>query len=310
MVYNGSQRGAASFITIFAASGVFLLYIFAVLGVAAVTVQNGAPAEEIRYLRVQDIPGLELYRGTGVTRRVARHVHGVFSLSVAEAGVRISESRRQKHNITPGAIYVSEWGEAHAGTIPAGHPYSSRSLRMSPELIASLLAEMPGRAAEAHFADPLLYDGELYAKIYRFHVLAGTPAPLLAKECLLRELFSQLVDRYSERREDLPTGGDETAPVRRVCDYLRDCCHDNVSIETLAGIAGFSPFHLCRVFERAVGVPPHVYQLDVRLTKAADLLAGGRKIVTVALETGFCDQSHFHKAFKRKFGVTPRQYLR
>ncbi|HWQ62320.1 MAG TPA: AraC family transcriptional regulator [Negativicutes bacterium] len=270
---------------------------------------SGPPAEDIRYLRVNDIPGLELYRGIGVTRRVPRHIHGVFSLSVAEAGVRISESRRQKHSITPGAIYVSEWGEAHAGTIPVGQPYSSRSLRMSHELIASLLAEMPGRGTEVHFADPLMYDGELFAKIFRFHLLAGTPVPRLAKECLLRELFSQLVDRYSQR-EDWPLPGDETGPVRRVCDYLRDCCQDNVSIETLAGIAGFSPFHLCRIFERTVGVPPHVYQLDVRLTRAADLLASGGKIVSVAMETGFCDQSHFHKAFKRKFGVTPRQYLR
>lgn len=276
----------------------------------AVARRNGPPAEDIRYLRVHDIPGLELYRGIGVTRRVSRHIHGVFSLSIAEGGVRISESRRHKHSITPGAIYVSEWGEAHAGTIPPGQPYSSRSLRMSPELIAALLAEMPGRGTAAHFADPLMYDGELYAKILQFHLFAGTPASRLAKECLLREAFALLVGRYSQKGEDWPLSGDEAAPVRRVCDYLRDCCQENVSIEALAGIAGFSPFHLCRVFERTVGVPPHVYQLDVRLTRAADLLAGGGKIVDVAMETGFCDQSHFHKAFKRKFGVTPRQYLR
>ncbi len=270
--------------------------------------QNGPPAEEIRYFRVHDIPGLELYRGVGVTRRVPRHVHSVFSLSVAEAGIRISESRRRKHCITPGAIYISDWNEAHAGTIPAGHSYSSRSLRMSPYLVANLLAELPGLGKEIRFADPLVYDDELSAKILRFHLLAGTDVPRLMKECLLREIFAVLVRRHS-RRDDWPLPGDETAPVRRVCDYLRDCCHDNVSIATLAGIAGLSPFHLCRVFKRTVGVPPHVYQLDVRLTRAADLLAGGGKIVDVAMETGFCDQSHFHKAFKRKFGVTPRQYL-
>lgn len=270
------------------------------------------PLGEIRYLRVRDIPGLELYRGIGVTRQVARHVHGVFSLSVAEAGVRISESRRRKQAITPGAIYISEYGEAHAGSIPAGQSYTSRSLRISPELVAALLAELPGRErTTAHFADPLVWDSELYAKIYSFHLLSATPGAgeRLAKECLLREVFSLLVGRYSERRENWPEPGDEAGPVRRVRDYLDGCCHENVSIETLAAIAGFSAFHLCRVFARTVGVPPHVYLRDVRLTKAADLLAQGKKIVTVAMETGFCDQSHFHKAFKSKFGVTPRQYL-
>lgn len=272
---------------------------------------RSAPANDISYFRVGDIPGLELYRGIGVTRHVPRHIHGVFSLSVAEAGVRISESRRQKYCITPGAIFVSEWGEAHAGDIPSGASYSSRSLRIGRELFDSLLTELSGREeTEAHFPVPLVRDGELYGKIFRLHMLAASPESQLAKECLLREVFSLLVNRHSRLRDDWPATGDESGAVRRVCDYLRDCCHENVSLGTLAAIAGFSPFHLCRVFERTVGVPPHVYQLDVRLTKAADLLARGRKIVTVAMETGFCDQSHFHKAFKRKFGVTPRQYLR
>ena len=265
----------------------------------------------ISYCRVGDIPGLELYRGVGVTRHVPRHIHGVFSLSVAEAGVRISESRREKYAITPGSIFVSEWGEAHAGDIPRGASYSSRSLRISRELFATLLTELPGREApKAHFPVPLLKDDELFGNVFRLHELASSPASQLAKECLLREVFSLLVNRHSRGRDEWPAAGDETGSVRRVCEYLGDCCYENVSIGTLAAIAGFSPFHLCRVFERTVGVPPHVYQLDVRLTKAADLLARGRKIVAVAMETGFCDQSHFHKAFKKKFGVTPRQYLR
>ncbi len=271
---------------------------------------NGRPAGEIRYRRVGDIPGLELYRGIDVTRHVPRHIHGVFSLSVAEAGVRISESRREKYAITPGSIFVSELGEAHAGNIPAGASYSSRSLRISPELLAELLAELPGRGATAaHFPVPLVRDGELYGKIFALHGLAASSGATLAKECLLREVFSLLVGRHSAERDIWPETGDETGAVRRVCDYLADCCHENVSLGTLAAIAGFSPFHLCRVFERVVGVPPHVYQLDVRLTKAAGLLARGKRIVSVAMETGFCDQSHFHRAFKRKFGVTPRQYL-
>jgi len=271
----------------------------------------GPPADAISYCRVGEIPGLELYRGVGVTRHVPRHVHGVFSLSVAEAGVRISESRRQKYCITPGSIFVSEWGEAHAGEIPFGTSYSSRSLRISRELFSALLAELPGReGSEAHFSVPLLQDDELYGKILRLHGLAASPESQLAKECLLREVFSLLVNRHSRRRDAWPPTGDETGAVRRVCEYLGDCCHENVPIATLAAIAGFSPFHLCRVCERTVGVPPHVYQLDIRLAKAADLLAHGGKIVTVAMETGFCDQSHFHKAFKKKFGVTPRQYIR
>ena len=79
-------------------------------------------------------------------------------------------------------------------------------------------------------------------------------------------------------------------------------------MDKLAEIAGLSPFHLSRIFAKEVGVPPHSYQLQIRLKKATDLLALGRPIVEVALETGFCDQSHFQKAFKKKFSITPGEY--
>jgi len=39
-------------------------------------------------------------------------------------------------------------------------------------------------------------------------------------------------------------------------------------------------------------------------------LAAGKPEVEVALETGFCDQSHFARAFKKKFGIPPGHYLR
>lgn len=272
---------------------------------------GGPAAGDIRYLRVEDIPGLELYQGVGVTRTVARHVHGVFSLSVAEAGVRISSSRRREYQLTPGAVFFSALGEAHDGVVPPGQSYSSRSLRMSPELLTRLLSELTGKdGSRLELADPLIHDGELAAMIRRLHALAAGTGPLLAKECLLQDIVALLTARHARQGQETAGIGDEDGPVRRVRDYLGDNCQENVSVGKLAETAGLSPFHLCRVFERAVGVPPHVYQLDMRLTRAAQLLARGEDIVDVALATGFCDQSHFHKAFKRKFGVTPGQYSR
>jgi transcriptional regulator GlxA family with amidase domain len=64
------------------------------------------------------------------------------------------------------------------------------------------------------------------------------------------------------------------------------------------------------VFAKEVGVTPHIYQIQVRLQKATELLATGCSIAEVALATGFCDQSHLQKLFKKKFGITPGQYGR
>lgn len=51
-----------------------------------------------------------------------------------------------------------------------------------------------------------------------------------------------------------------------------------------------------------------VYQVQLRLNKALELLRSGKPVNEVALETGFFDQSHFTRAFKKKFGTTPGQY--
>ena len=65
-----------------------------------------------------------------------------------------------------------------------------------------------------------------------------------------------------------------------------------------------------RVFRKVLGLPPHAYLVQVRITQAKKLLASGMAIAEVAAETGFSDQSHLHRHFKRIVGVTPGQYVK
>ena len=84
---------------------------------------------------------------------------------------------------------------------------------------------------------------------------------------------------------------------------------ENVSLDTLAHEAGIGPFHLCRVFRRDIGLSPHAYQVHVRMRLAKSLLMEGMPISHVAAESGFADQAHLTRHFKRMFGVTPGRYL-
>jgi AraC family transcriptional regulator len=83
----------------------------------------------------------------------------------------------------------------------------------------------------------------------------------------------------------------------------------DLSLETLAGHSGFSPFHLHRMFLRAAGETPKAFTLRVRLSRAAALLLSGEQtVLNVALECGFHSHETFSRAFKRQFGMTPRAY--
>jgi len=69
------------------------------------------------------------------------------------------------------------------------------------------------------------------------------------------------------------------------------------------------PVALARAFRRALGCSITCYRRRAQLRRAASLLSESRMaLADVALETGFADQSHFCRIFKREIGVSPARY--
>lgn len=72
--------------------------------------------------------------------------------------------------------------------------------------------------------------------------------------------------------------------------------------------AGMSREGFSRRFRRSHGMPPHAFWLLEKLNAARRLLRKGEPIAAVAADTGFSDQSHLGRCFRRAFGVTPGRY--
>ncbi len=68
--------------------------------------------------------------------------------------------------------------------------------------------------------------------------------------------------------------------------------------------------HLTRIFRQQVGMPPYAYLTYRRVEEAKKLLQQQWPLTQTALETGFADQSHLTRQFKRMLGVTPGAYRR
>jgi AraC-like DNA-binding protein len=79
--------------------------------------------------------------------------------------------------------------------------------------------------------------------------------------------------------------------------------------EKLAEILGVSARHLRYVFEQEIGLPPYRYYLNMRLDMAMTILRNEpeRTLRELAEEFGFCDEFHFSRTFKRRFGISPSQ---
>ena len=97
--------------------------------------------------------------------------------------------------------------------------------------------------------------------------------------------------------------------MKRVREYLEANFMHNVSLSQLSTLTGISPYYLLRAFRKTVGLPPFEYLLHLRILSAKELLRQGHPLIEVALETGFVDQSHFTRHFKRIVGFTPGQFV-
>ena len=99
--------------------------------------------------------------------------------------------------------------------------------------------------------------------------------------------------------------------LRRVLEYIDANIKNEITLETLAGIACYSAFHFSRKFTLAMGVPPHRYISRMRLDYAmAELASGKLPLAEIALNAQFSSQASFTRAFHRATGMTPKEYQR
>ncbi|MEM9494503.1 MAG: helix-turn-helix domain-containing protein [Pseudomonadota bacterium] len=66
--------------------------------------------------------------------------------------------------------------------------------------------------------------------------------------------------------------------------------------------------HAHRTFARYFGMPPGRFRRERRLQRAIGLMTSRMDLATIAVETGFADQSHMTRLFKRELGVTPARF--
>lgn len=98
--------------------------------------------------------------------------------------------------------------------------------------------------------------------------------------------------------------GDER--VRRALLVMEQAIAEPIAIETIAERAGLSARQLERLFRATLGAAPAAVYRRLRLSHARWLIENTTKsLTTVAVETGFCDASHFSRQFRAVFGLAP-----
>lgn len=208
---------------------------------------------------------------------------------------------------TTGDIILGEPGELYASHRHRC-PGTWNALFLAPVIIERAATELGARHANVHVAATQLRDPALALAIAQFHDAKQRGDTGLERDTHLAECVRRLVEHHAERRPGTPARRiptDEPHSVRRAREYLDAHATSPVSLDDLALAAGVGKYHLVRAFGRVVGVPPHAYQIQLRVALARRLIAAGQPLSQVALDAGFSAQSHLHRHFVRVVGVTP-----
>lgn len=95
--------------------------------------------------------------------------------------------------------------------------------------------------------------------------------------------------------------------LQKCYDYMENRYADQLTVEAMASSLHVSRSYLYRIFKQNLGISPQRAIINFRLEKASQLLERGEISLTeVALSCGFCDLSHFSKAYKARFNECPR----
>jgi AraC-like DNA-binding protein len=240
------------------------------------------------------------------------HWHDTYLIGFTEQGVQRFNSRRARHDSTPGKVFMLEPGDIHDGDAPSAEGFTYRMLYLQPSWLEQALGELfadgpdgglPGIGCVLN-DDPDLARATLFA----FNALHQQEVRLV-REVALDGLLERLAGHLRRPRQPA-LDPRSPAVARRAREYLMAHHEQDVSLQALAHACGTDRFRLTRAFKAAYGLAPHAWLVQLRLSRSRQLLAAGVQLAEVASRLGFADQSHLGRWFMRAYGISPGAYQR
>lgn len=273
------------------------------------------PAQgRISYNVPTDVPGIQMVVRMDDNPNTSCYLNESFTLKVLLKTGSALHYRGRTHECASGRVGLLDPGEM----LRTSHlsreriPDTIHGVMVQPEFMAKMAAEFNVPSQSLWFRRPVVTHPELFDRLATLLHALQTPTmhTVLERQSLLATTLETALRTTMEVRCKESRSRHSRTSIRRARELIHERFSTAITVDELVAETGISRCHLLRTFTNEVGVPPHRYQIHLRIARARELLAKGFSLAFVATQLGFYDQGHFTNQFRRIVGVTPGRFGR
>ncbi len=251
-------------------------------------------------------PGFERLEASFAGHAFAAHRHDTYAIGITDKGVQSFGYRGTEAHSLPGQAFVLHPDELHDGHAGTETGFRYRILYIEPRLIQEALGAPHGPLPFVRGA--VTSDARLHEAILSAVEDADVPVDDLQLDQILAQLAEALAAHDPSARP-AGTRAFDLRAVRIAHEYLDAHLLAPVSSARLERVTGLSRFALARHFRAGFGTSPYRYVVMRRLDRARRMIQTGAPLAAAASESGFADQAHMTRHFKKTYGIPPGRWI-
>lgn len=252
--------------------------------------------EKLLNFKIDILNGVSVTHGYNITNAFPVHFHTTYNLGFIEYGNRFFYYRGSKYDLKQNDIFIIQPFEPHCckSIDKTAHSYKVLSFPLDKSIF---------------FPQLVINSPQLLNLLKEFHTLAEYEIKSSKLEKIFNEIIIHLNKYSTETNSEI---SEEIYPekIYLAKKHIEEHCDIELTLKEMANVACLSEYHFNRCFHKLYGLSPYAYYLVCRMKKVQNVLIKQKSVTTTTYETGFFDQSHFTKLFKKYIGVTPGKYLK
>ena len=257
-----------------------------------------------------------------ITKDVDYHYHDFHKIIIFLKGNVTYMIEGKAYKLRPWDTLIISQSQIHKPIIDPSEDYERIIIWFNPEMIAEHNREDANllecfEVAMNRDNNRLRLFEEQLRKMKRIvnDFLEEEDSPAFGNDILKRTLLIQLIILLNRsildinrRNPSIDVQFDQN--INEIVTYINQHLDGDLSVGHLASLVFLSKYHLMRKFKAYTGYTLHQYIVQKRLMYAKALMAEGLRLTDVCQSAGFNDYSGFVRAFKKEFGISPREYLK